>query len=244
MKSQRRHELQYNELGQSLTNLIAWVKKYSNFLAWGALLAAVVVLVVVFLNRSNEKKLAERQNDFDHAVTASDPDVRLNGLIKIADEQGDKFLTARATQLVADEYSSKIISGQGKATPEELKQFSAKAKDYYHGVINNFQEYPSMVAQAHFGLAKLAENAGDFDTASVEFRAAKDVSPAGYPILAAADEGLKGLATLRQEVKFATTAPATQPSTAPAPTRPASAPAEKHPAAGATKPVSATEHGK
>jgi hypothetical protein len=244
MKSQRRHELQYNELGQSLTNLIAWVKKYSNFLAWGLLLAAVVVLVVVFLNRSGEKKLAERQNDFDHAVTASDPDVRLNGLMKIADEQGDKFLTARATQLVADEYSSKIIAGQGKASPEELKQFAAKAKDYYRKLIKDFTEYPSMVAQAHFGLAKLAENESDFDAAAAEFLAAKKSSPPDYPVLASAEEGLKEIATLRQEVKFATTAPATQPSSAPAATRPAAAPAEKPAPAGATKPAPATERGK
>lgn len=244
MKSERRHELQYNELGQQLTGLMAWVKKNSTFIAWGALLAAVVVLVVVFLHRSNEKKFVERQNDFDHAITAVDPDVRLNGLIKIADEEGDKFITARATQLVADEYSSKIISGQGKATPEELKQFNAKAKDYYQRLVEKFKEFPSMVAQAHFGLAKLAENAGDFDTARAEFKAVKESSPAGYPILASAEQGLKEVDTLRQEVKFATTAPATQPSSAPAATGPAAAPAPKTPATGAAKATPATGQGK
>jgi tetratricopeptide (TPR) repeat protein len=231
MKSERRHELHYNELGQYLTNLLAWVKKYANYLAWGALLVAVVVLVVVYMNRSAETKFSERQNDFEHAVAAADPDVRLNGLLKIAQGEGDKFLTAQATQLVAIEYSNRIISGQGKASKDELKKFSDQATQNYQRLIDSFKEYPAMVAQGHFGLGKLAENRGDFETAGAEFLAAKKSSPQDYPILLSADESIKELATLRQPVKFATTAPATQPASA------ATKPAEKVPATGATAPA-------
>ncbi len=244
MKSQRRHELHYNELGQTLANLLEWAKKYGNYLAWGALLASVVVLVAVFVNRSRDKALQERQNDFDRAVANQDPDVRLNGLAKIADEDGDKFITARATELVADEYASRIISGQGKASTEKLQEFSDRAKQYYQRLIDNFNEYPALAAEGHFGLAKLAENRGDFDTASVEYLAAKKASPPDYPIWFRADEGLRELDKLRQKVSFATTAPATQPASAPAATRPATSPAEKPPARGATQPAPASERAK
>ena len=240
MKSERRHELHYNELGQQLSSLLAWVKKYSNYLAWGALLAAVVVLVVVYMNRAGEKKMLERQNDFDHAVTSPDPDVRLNGLVKIADGEGDKFLTAQATQLVAEEYSSRIISGQGRASKDELKKFNDQATLYYQRLIDNFKEYPAMVAQGHFGLGKLAENRGDFDAAGAEFLAAKKSSPPDYPILLSADEAIKEVATLRQPVKFATTAPATQPASAPA----ATGPAGKNSATGAASPSPITKPAK
>ena len=101
-----------------------------------------------------------------------------------------------------------------------------------------------MAAQAHFGLAKLAENRGDFDTAGKEFLAAKNASPSNYPILGAADQGINEIATLRQKVNFATTAPATQPASAPAATHPATVPAEKLPTTGAAATAPATERAK
>ena len=244
MKSQRRHELHYNELGQSLANLLEWAKKYSNYLAWGALLAAVVVLVAVLVNRSRNKTLMERQNDYDRAITASDPEVRLTSLAKIADEPGDEFITIQATERVADEYANRIISGQGKASPDKLKEFAYQAKQYYQRLIDKAKEYPAMAAEGHFGLAKLAENDGNFEGADAEYREARKVSPPNYPILAFADEAIKKLALLRQNVNFATTAPATQPASAPAATRPATAPAGKTPATGATAPSPATKPAK
>ncbi len=45
MKSQRRHELQYNILDQKLTDLLAWLKKYSTYIAWGVTLVVVAVAI-------------------------------------------------------------------------------------------------------------------------------------------------------------------------------------------------------
>jgi hypothetical protein len=218
MKSERRHELQHNVLDQKLSDVLDVLKKYGNYLAWGVLLVAVVVLLVVWVRQSRAKEQAALQIKFDTAMTElqKEPDARLNQLTELTNQDRDKFIAVQASLAVADEYADRIAAGTGRIADKDLKDYAVKAGEYYSRVVNAYADFPAQVAKAHIGLAKLAENAGDFDQAGKEYSLATKACPAQNPIVLLANEGLQRLATLKQPVKMATTAPATQPASAPA----------------------------
>jgi hypothetical protein len=240
MKSERRHELQYNMLDQKLSALLAWTKKNANHISWGVLLIVAVVAIGVLWHNSSQNKLSARGNEYDQAVKNTDPDMRLNSLIKISQEEGDRLITVEATQQVGDEYSKRITAGQGKASVDDLKKLNDSAAGYYQRVIDNFKDYPAFESKAHYGMAKLAENRRDFDQAAKEYQLARSACPQGSPLMEDITSGSNNLPTLRlQTVKFATTAPAkpvtTEPASGPA-TKPATFPASAPATVPAAKP--------
>ena len=143
MKSQRRHELQYNILDQKLTDLLAWLKKYSTYIAWGVTLVVVAVAITFIVRNSSEKKRLAGQGDYDQALRISDDDARLAALRKIADEEGDPFITAQATEKVAEEYARRINASEGRSSNEDLLKLNDLAKEYYQRVASNFESLDS-----------------------------------------------------------------------------------------------------
>jgi hypothetical protein len=243
MKSERRHELQYNELSQRLRALLAWAKKNANYLSWAMLLVAVAVAISFFLVNSHRNKLAARVSEFDRAKVEVDPEVRMNNLTKVANEEGgDRMITAEATLAVANEWANRVNLGQGKASKEQIEEYNKNAATYYQRVVDNFsKEFPAIATGAHIGLAKVAENRRDFDQAAAQYLKAKAICPKGSGLTYDIEAGAKNIATIRLPVEFATTAPAKPVTTAPA-SKPASKPATTRSAtqpesAPATKPV-------
>jgi hypothetical protein len=234
MKSERRHELQYNELSHQITSLVAWAKRNGNYLAWGALLIAAVAAIGSVMWNSHRGKLVARENEYNMAMKNADPEVRLSSLTKISQEEGDKLITVEATLAVADEWANRVVSGQGKASAEQIAEYNKSAAACYQLVIDNFQkDFPAMATKAHIGLAKLAENRRDFVQAAAQYQQAKATCPQGNPLMIDIKAGTDNIETIRLAgaVQFATTAPAK-----PVTTAPASGPASK-PALPATTPA-------
>lgn len=213
MKTQRRHDLQQNELSLSLTRGMKFAKKYSNYIAWGVLLVAVIVFVAVFASRQQASKIQAVQSEFESVVgdVQMSPDDRLGRLVELASQTRDPFVAVQASLAVGNEYAGRIATGAGTLTETQIQEFSQKASDYYRQVIANHSDRRPQVAQAHLGLAKLAENKGDFDSAANSYRESIKASPSNHPVGKFAEAGLAGLPTVQAAVPMATTMPATQP---------------------------------
>lgn len=242
MKTERRHELGHNELAQKLKDLVAGIKRYGNYITLGIFLIALIVLIIVYATNRAANNRAKVQNSFEQAMQAEKPDDKMAQLKEVAAQDTDKRVAAMANIAMGNEYLSRYITSFGKGSDADRKEYLTKANDCYQKVVANYFNFADQAAQAHFGLARLAEDRGDYDAAKAEYAKAMSTAPADDPIIKIAEIAKNHVAEIKNPVKMATTAPATQPTTGPAaspvltPTStpavtPASTPASTTPAA-------------
>ncbi|MFO7170375.1 MAG: hypothetical protein DIU80_020295, partial [Chloroflexota bacterium] len=70
---------------------------------------------------------------------------------------------------VADEYARRAIAAGSDVQDSQRKEYLEKSASHYENVINNFSDEKVAVAQAHFGLGKLAEDQRDFEKAAAQY---------------------------------------------------------------------------
>lgn len=240
MKTERRHELGHNELAQKLKDLVAGIKKYGNYITLGIFLIALVVLIIVYATNRAANNRAKVQNDFELAMLAVDPQEKMVQLKGVAAQDTDKRVAAMANIALGNEYLSRYIASAGKGSDADRKEYLTQANESYQKVIANYVNFPDQAAQAHFGLARLAEDRGDLDAAAAEYAKAMSTAQTDNPIIKIAEIAKNNVAQIKSPVKMATTAPATQPTTGPValpvPT-PASTPASVEAPAPASAPA-------
>lgn len=228
MKSERRHELQTNVLGQ-------FINRYANALSWGALGVAVVLLAAALWYRHSTKQEEQYQTEFSRLIllpqTDMKPEERIDNLKDLLNRDDNDARKAAVAYELGKEYSTRMLI----APDVDKKSIAEQARKYYGEVISKYGKQSLIVAKAHLGLAKLAENDGDFEAAKAQYQAAMDLtSVSDYPVAQLAKEARDAMEQYRQPVEFATTAPSTQPTTSSKPTtasKPASASAPAKPAA-------------
>ncbi len=218
MKSQRRHELQQNTLDAELHKIAAWLKKYGTHLATGILAVAVIILLIVWWTRSAHTASARAQNDFLQAMRLDD-DEQIEALRTLADQSDNDRIAAMAAVRLGDAYARRMV---GNRTAAERQEFAGQARQWYRRALEDHADLPEAAAQAHLGLAALAEADRDIDKARAEYQAVVNMDAAqGYPARALAQIRLQGLDGLASPVTLAsedwgTTAPAPIPDTVPA----------------------------
>jgi len=229
MKAKRRHELHENVLGAELTQVIDFFRRRGALIAWGLLIAALIVLVVFYARDKSRKKAFERRSQLDKALMDANltPTERI-GILKDLSAKND-LIAARATLALGDMFARRMAVTGPDADPAAWRTLGDQAAAYYRDAIARFGEMKVQVAKAHLGLAVLAENRRDFEAARSEYEiVANDEGLAGQPVAELAREGLAGLKLLAEgEVRMATTAPA-EPATQPA-TQPVTQPGDKAP---------------
>ena len=212
MKSQRRHELQHNLLDAELGKIIGFFKKYGNYIAWGVLIAALIILVATYSVSKQRRAVTDIHARYDRAMTDSGvkPDDRINDLTALAVQDADSKVAALACIAAGDAYGAKLVTSLAPMSADQRKENIRQAEVYYRMAINNFANRPEIVARAHFGLGRLAENQRNFDTAQTEYQAvlSMPLKTSGGTIYAAAKKALEGLDELRTPIPMATTAPA------------------------------------
>ena len=168
MKTSRRHELQTNELADSLAHWIEAVKPYSR--AALALLVAVVVAVFAwsYLSAQSERKAAEGWNEL---YTALDSSTTQEDLTAVATRYSDTSVGpwARVTlaDVLANEGTMEIMTNKSAAR-EKLQ----RTAEEYRAVLTEVKD-PMLLQRATFGLARAHEAQGTPDglaSARTEYR--------------------------------------------------------------------------
>jgi tetratricopeptide (TPR) repeat protein len=233
MKAQRRHDLKQNVLDTELAKGADYLKRHLNLIGGAALLAALIALAWVGISRYRVSNRDAAQAQFDKAMLGGEQS--RDALQRLADGAGPE--AAIASRKLADDYADQMLMGEGRLAPGQINDLAAKAKSCYNRVIENFKDQNIQVANAHFGLAKLAESQGDLETARKEYEIVTNPRNDGLPVLAMAKAAADRLPDPSQPDKadaldmnvylaagpaapepdeFPASAPATGPSTKPA----------------------------
>jgi hypothetical protein len=175
----------------------------------------------------------------DPALT---PQARKDLLKSLAEQDDEERIAAMSAVKLGDIYIAEMTVAGPTVDPLKWKQLGDEAGRWYRVATDSFGDEKLAAAKAHFGLGKLAENRGDFETARVEYQAVLRIAElSGQDVLKRAERSMSRLELLGTPVMMATTAPAlksetqpttalaSQPTTSPA-TGPATAPTT-HPAA-------------
>ena len=234
MKSTRRHELQQNVLDAELGKTVEFFRKYGTRILWAVIVLGGVALAVTMYVSKDRRERASIETQgagllgpVDYGSTGSKQDNRIGDLRALSDQEKVPRIAAGACVRLGDLYTLRMAEAK---TAAERESEGTQATRYYERVLSDFSGQPLAVAQAHLGLAKLAESRRDFPAAAKAYQAAMNQDLGDHPVRTLAEAGKKGLKDLAQPVRMATTAPATQPAATGAAAKPVAAAATSLPA--------------
>ena len=159
MKSERRHELQHNELATWLINSFQTVKPYQNLLF--AVVAAVLVAVLGYTlwTRDAASRTSQAWDQFNAVVQSRDP----AKLTKLSEEYPNTPVGTTAAVVAADDHlqegCERLFVNKALAQTE-----LNKAIDLYRLVLEQTQ-VPMQLERATFGLARAHEAKGELEAA-------------------------------------------------------------------------------
>jgi hypothetical protein len=164
MRSERRHELQHNELAEWLFKAGQRVKPYQN-----AILAAVVALVVVVAaytvwSRTSAAKTAAAWTDLANAMDSPNPD---DALASVIESHPNTSVAYVAALLSADERLARGCNerfGSKAVSQRELNSAIAS----YSSVLEQCRT-PALRERATYGLARAKEAQGDLAEAKKNY---------------------------------------------------------------------------
>jgi hypothetical protein len=271
MKSERRHELQQNQLAKVIVGAPTWWQQYGG----RALLAAIGILAVVLLvryrissTRANQARATESLASARESIIQLQNSGTYN--MPVPQQASQRTLLYNDTSAILDETSRLPVSNSllaenwiaqgdlnwtlanlpelpGAATqpalqlPRDPQQLLKNAKEAYQTVLDKYPDQQRAVIAARFGLAAIAENMAEWDTAQNQYNAIAQIPNIAQAYLTQAKFRLDRLPEIRQTPILAEPAtmpiaalPTTLPVGIAAPTTAATAPAV---ALGTTKPA-------
>ncbi len=224
MKAKRRHELQHNVLDAELGKIVEFFKKRGSLIAWGILVAALVVFLIIYVRGRGVRVAETLQANYDRWTieyrNQGGTDKVLEGFQTLAEQTDDERIAALASVRIGDIYATKLRAG-GPRSDSERAAFHTQAKTYYERVLSQFPDQTLAVAKSRFGLAKLAESQTppDIETARSYYRKIVATQQLlAQPVMAEAQGSLDRLEEILEPIPMATTAPVveTQPASQPA----------------------------
>ncbi len=224
MKAKRRHELQQNVLASEIGKTVEFFRKWGTYIAWGLLVVALVILVVLYARSKTRQRAEQLQAKYDRLVTKQfNPSANLDDLLAgfrgLADQGDNRRIAADSCVYAGAVCARQGAVGELTSPALLLESPLQQAAEYYRRAISEFPDQSQAVAKAHFGLGKLAESRGDVGAARAEYQVILGMKAlAGYPIVTQAEAAIEDLEALAEPVRMATTAPTTSPATAPATT--------------------------
>ena len=241
MKAQRRHELQRNALEVEILKLWEFLRRKGNYLAWGALGVAAVVLAAVWYVKRSGSDAETVQALFTRCALMPPSEQREQGLQTVASSRSQPFWASLADVELANDVALRLVTqwpGIGEAERMDLRR---QAETYYQKAISEFPKEELAVAKAHYGLGKLAEDWGELEKARVEYEEVLRAGTTaeilkGQPILYVAQDARTKLPLYQGTVNMPTSAAASGPSSEPA-SGPSSGPAASLPGIPATAPA-------
>jgi hypothetical protein len=226
MKAEHRHELKTNALAKHLLTFPDYIREYGARFALG-LAIGIMVIILIFqrINRSSTQAM-EARGDLAYArdkiellsnaqVDFLGTGVRpadVSGLPKllrdIKEKTSDKHILAEVLVAQGD-YAwamANLPPPSGATTNPSLKpdkepgEFLKDAQGAYQAALDQYGDLPMPVAAAHFGLAAVAEQNHDWDTAKKHYEAVKAMGPTADAFKPVAMRKLDRLAEIRQPI--------------------------------------------
>ena len=190
MKSKRRHELQQNTLAMELDRLREWLKRHGTRLATILLVAAVAVLVVVFLVRRARSAEAAEQRAFYDALQTTVMGESPQQAIEVLQPQAGQH--AMAAVALGDVHLVLSMQSMYSGMPAEVAEQEQKASEWYEQVVNGFPEAYLAKAMARYGLSTLAKNRRQFAEARRQLEQAREleVYAPGQPVFQMVEQAL------------------------------------------------------
>lgn len=159
MKSERRHELQHNELAEWLAKTFLVIKPYQNMIFLAVVLSMALAVGYMLWARMSSAQTAKA---WDAVSTAIDSGAILN-LAGVIEEYPNTSAAQMAAVVLADYYlgdgCNQLFSN--KANGQDLLN---KAIRLYDSVLEQ-NSYPSIVERATYGLARAKEAKGELEPA-------------------------------------------------------------------------------
>jgi tetratricopeptide (TPR) repeat protein len=209
MKSERRHELQHNLLDEEIMQVWKFLQKYLTHILTG-IAAILLLLVIIYWWRSAAQSTFNRQyGEYSRlAVNAGGNvplDQRIQGLDELAQSASYPRLAVLSRLALGDACRQAAIISQA---PNEQANFRNRARDAYQAALNDRNADPLQRANAHFGLAKVAEGQGEFDSAREHYDQILQMSDLqNLPVYQFAQRERQGLERRSQPVLLAEKAP-------------------------------------
>lgn len=160
MKSERRHQLKSSELGDMLEQAKVYAAENWSKIASVAVLVIVLIAVGLYIRHSRSQEVAQNWQQM-FAVLNRDTSAGKIDLEQIALQSSDKNLAAIAWKVLGDQYLNRWLL----AEDIQRDDLAREARKAYMQILDQYQDNTLAVADAHIGLAVLAENLGQWSDA-------------------------------------------------------------------------------
>ncbi len=180
MKTQRRHELQTNQLADTLARWIERIKPYGRVIAGMLAVLLALIFTYFYVSRSSSERVAAGWDEYFQATAAPDSVRKLQDTIK---NHPDDPVGEWAKLLLAE---IQLAEGTG-----QLFKDKSEAADRLTQATDNFSglkdaKEPTLRQRALYGLARANEARGRLDTAREHYTTLAEAWPDGpYAKLAA-----------------------------------------------------------
>lgn len=180
MKTERRHELQTNQLADSLGHWIEAIEPYKRLVAGGAVLVVLLIAALVYANSKSSAKVAAAWNDYFKAANSGDP----NQLDDTAEKYPGTPVAIWSYLVAAD---IRLAQGNDRLLKDKHdgRDQLHKAEEGYELVLKDARD-PMLKQRAMFGLARTQESLGNLPDARKSYDELAKKYPNG-PFLAYAD---------------------------------------------------------
>lgn len=169
MKTERRHELEKNQLADGLGRAITWCEENARML--GGIVAGVVIVAIVFALLSSRKEERETKAWDSFFAAKAGTTVDTSTLESIAKADNDLFAGKLAELTLAD-----IAMNQGlelmTSDREKAEEFLTQARNHYLNIRNAGGEH--LQERADLGLARFYESMAQIEEAKKEYTKLKN----------------------------------------------------------------------
>jgi hypothetical protein len=187
MKTERRHELEANELAQRLEKVVVRVKPYSSTILTVIAVGLILWAAYSYLQQRNRAGATEAWYVFHQAANIEAPDV--NALKLIVTEYEGAPVANWSRLMIADFSLAQGLEALFNDRSEATKQFET-AEENYQGILQSSRE-EYLIDRAHLGLGRLNESRNELDQAREQY----NLIAARSPFHAYAQERIKDLET-------------------------------------------------
>ena len=164
MKSERRHELQHNELADWLFKTGVRLKPYQNLIMAAVVAAVVLVAVYAYWSRTSATRASQAWTELTVGVETGNAEL----LGTVAESYPDTIVAQTAAVVLADSHLAAGCNQRFVSMALAQKELNS-AIESYSNILEKSQS-PSLLERATFGTARAKETQGDLDAATKYYK--------------------------------------------------------------------------
>jgi tetratricopeptide (TPR) repeat protein len=173
MKSERRHELQHNELAEWLFKSGERLKPYQNLILAGVAVAVVAVAAYSWWSRTSATRASQAWTDLSRSLDAGSPDM----ITTVAEDYPNTVVGQTATVILGDWRLAMACNQRFVSMALAQKQLD-DAIDSYSKVLET-SRLPSLLERATYGMARANETRGELEDATRYYKEVTEKWPDG-----------------------------------------------------------------